>query len=46
MGFSESGRVFEVEKLTAALLDRLGEKAEVVPTSGISYWMRRQEENR
>jgi DNA replication protein DnaC len=46
LAFSEWGRVFGDEKLTAALLDRLGEKAEVIATSGSSYRLRRREENK
>lgn len=41
LAFSEWGRVFGDEKLTAALLDRLAENAEVLTTSGSSYRMKR-----
>lgn len=40
LAFGEWSKVFGDEKLTAALLDRLGERAHVIPTSGPSYRMR------
>jgi DNA replication protein DnaC len=44
LAFAEWVRVFGDEKLTAALLDRLGERAEVVLTTGTSYRMRTHDE--
>lgn len=41
LAFSEWSQVFGDEKLTAALLDRVGENAHVVLTGGTSYRMRR-----
>lgn len=43
LAFSEWSQVFGDEKLTAALLDRVGENAHVVVTGGTSYRMRRPE---
>jgi len=43
LAFREWGKVFGDEKLAAAVLDRLGERAEVIATSGESYRMRRRE---
>jgi len=40
LAFSEWGQVFGDDKLTAALLDRLGDRAHVITTSGASYRMR------
>ncbi|RMF84165.1 MAG: cell division protein ZapE, partial [Nitrospirae bacterium] len=40
LAFSEWVKVFGDEKLTAALLDRLGDRAHVIPTAGPSYPMR------
>ncbi len=40
LAFSEWVQVFGSDKLTAALLDRLGERAEVLLTRGSSYRMR------
>jgi len=40
LAFSEWVKVFGDEKLTAALLDRLGDRAHVITTSGPSYRMR------
>lgn len=41
LAFSEWVRVFADEKLTTALLDRLGHHAQVLTTRGDSYRMRR-----
>lgn len=40
LAFSEWVKVFGDDKLTAALLDRLGDRAHVITTSGPSYRMR------
>ena len=39
--FSEWGKVFGDDKLTAALLDRMGDRAHIIPTSGAGYRLRR-----
>jgi len=41
LAFSEWGRVFGDDKMTAALLDRLADGAHIITTSGTSFRMRR-----
>jgi len=40
LAFSEWGKVFGDDKLTAALLDRLGDRAHIITTAGASYRLR------
>jgi DNA replication protein DnaC len=40
LAFSEWGKVAGSDKLTAALLDRLGDRAHIIPTSGASDRLR------
>jgi DNA replication protein DnaC len=42
LAFSEWVQVFNDEKLTTALLDRIGHHAHIITTRGISYRMQRR----